>query len=140
MNLKLNNQFGTTNRNLKPKKKQSGTTPGPKQTPRKANPVPCQPGSRVHLDPVPTTLTLAVLRDKVKVEKNDYPPDPGRNRPHSRDFLRKLTVRTLPRDPPGGGGAKNKNRFKHSKATVSHFQNHLLGARRAPEWSPTPRG
>ncbi len=43
--------------------------------------------------------------------------DPGRNRPKTSDSIRKMTIRTLPRDPPGEGGAKNKikNHSKHSQ-------------------------
>ena len=35
-----------------------------------------------------------------------------------------MTVLTLPRDPPGEGGAKNKikNHFKHSQALGGNFQ------------------
>ncbi len=39
----------------------------------------------------------------------------------------KMTVRTLPRDPPGEVGAKNKNKthFKHIRVVFSLFSNIL---------------
>jgi hypothetical protein len=61
-------------------------------------------------------LILAALRAKNKNE-NPLPPDPGRDRPKTSDFLTGITIRTIPRDPPRGGGAKNKirNRLWHSQ-------------------------
>ncbi len=44
-----------------------------------------------------------------------YPPDPGQNRPKTSDFLKDMTVRTLPQDPQGGGAQnKIKNMFMDS--------------------------
>ncbi len=51
---------------------------------------------------------LAALRAKIKLNIDFSPPDPGRNRPKTPDFIRKVAVRTLPRDPPGEGGPKTK--------------------------------
>ena len=48
----------------------------------------------------------AALVAKIKIEINFVPPDPGRNRPKSPDPLRKVTIRTLPRDPPREGGGQ----------------------------------
>ncbi len=47
--------------------------------------------------------------------------DSGRKRPKTYDFLRKMAIRTLPRHPPGEGGAKNKikNHFKHIQVLVA---------------------
>ena len=50
-------------------------------------------------------LILAVLKANAKIKKS---PDSGRNRPETYDLPRKMAVRTLPRDPPGEGGVKNK--------------------------------
>ncbi len=62
-------------------------------------------------------LVLAELKAKIKI-KNLL--ESGRDRPKTYDFLRKMAVRTLPRDPPGGWGAKNKfkNHFKHSQVMI----------------------
>ncbi len=43
---------------------------------------------------------LAELRAKIKIKKKS---ESGRNRPKTYDFLKKVAVRTLPRDPPGQG-------------------------------------
>ena len=51
------------------------------------------------------TLNLGVLRAKIKIKNC---PDSGRNQPKTYDFLKEMAVRTLPRDPPGEGAAKNK--------------------------------
>ncbi len=60
---------------------------------------------------------LAVLKAKIQIKNKIVPPGCGRNRPKTSDFLKKMAVRTLPRDPPGEGGAKNKikKHFKHSQ-------------------------
>ncbi len=56
-------------------------------------------------------VILAALRADMNI-KSKYPPDPGRNRPKTNDFLRNMSVRTLPPPgPPVGVGAKNK--IKH---------------------------
>jgi hypothetical protein len=41
-----------------------------------------------------------------------------RNRPTTYDSLRKMTVRTLPRDPPGEAKEKKKNHVKHIQVIV----------------------
>jgi hypothetical protein len=63
------------------------------------------------------TTNLAVLRGHNENQKYNLPRDPSRNRPKTK-FLRELTTRTLPREPPEGGGAKRQinHRFKHSQA------------------------
>ncbi len=45
---------------------------------------------------------LAVLRAKIKMRN-------PRNRPTTYDVLKKMAVRTLPRDSPGEGGPKTKS-------------------------------
>ena len=45
-------------------------------------------------------LVLAVLKAKMKITIFS---ESGRNRPKTYDSLRKMAVRTLPRDPPGQG-------------------------------------
>ncbi len=74
---------------------------------------------KVDRNPTETKISwiqdLAALRAKIKI-KTHYSPDPGRDRPKTSHFLKDMIVRTLPRDPPGGEGTKNKikNRLKHS--------------------------
>ncbi len=41
--------------------------------------------------------------DPAAPESAQNPPDPGRNLPNTTDPIRKLSVRTLPQDPKGGG-------------------------------------
>ncbi len=50
---------------------------------------------------------LAVLTAKLKL-KIQYPPGLSRDQPKISDFLEEMAVWTLPRDPPGGEGARNK--------------------------------
>ena len=47
------------------------------------------------------------LGPKLKL-KIYYPPDPGRNLHKILAFLKEMTIRTLPRDPPGEGGQEQK--------------------------------
>ncbi len=59
------------------------------------------------------SLGPAVLKVKITIKiKITPPPDPAQNP----GLLRKTTVRTLPRDPPGEGGGQgiNKNVLKYS--------------------------
>ncbi len=49
----------------------------------------------------------AALRPKIRIQ-SILPPDPGWNRPNPPDLLEKVAVQTLPRDPPVGGGTKDK--------------------------------
>ncbi len=51
-----------------------------------------------------TKLALWKQGPKYKLENKLPPPDPGRYRPKTFDFQREMTVRTLPRDPPGEEG------------------------------------
>ncbi len=41
-------------------------------------------------------------------QESDCPSDPGQNRPQTPDFLRKMTVRTLTRDPRRKEAKENK--------------------------------
>ncbi len=52
-------------------------------------------------------------KSKIKIQ---YPPDPGRDRPKTYDILKDMTVRTLPRDSPGGGEAKNKIKNRRERS------------------------
>ncbi len=63
-------------------------------------------------------LSITQLRLGPKTNYKIYHlPDPGRIRPKNNHILWNIAVRTLPRDPPGEGGTKNKikNRLKHSQ-------------------------
>ena len=74
---------------------------------------------------------LAALKARIKL-KNILgpPPDPGRIRPKTTDPLRKVTVRTLPRDPPGEGGPRTKLKIVLSTARrCSGIQIFNFGAR-----------
>ena len=56
--------------------------------------------------PIGPFENLAVLKAKIEIKDIIIPPDPVRNRPKTIDFLRKVTVRTLPQNPPGEGGPR----------------------------------
>jgi hypothetical protein len=51
-----------------------------------------------------------VLRPESNQQIKFLPPDPGRNRPETFDFLREVTVRTLPQTPRGRGETTTKER------------------------------
>ena len=95
-----------------PKAKTTHTNhPKPPQNPSKTPPKPTQNNQNPSVPVCP--LFPAALNAKIKLtNQTTPPPDPNRKRPTTHDFLREMTVRTLPPDPAGGIGDKNKTKTR----------------------------